>query len=59
MDSDLMFPASQGYELISEPGTFFVGSALSLCAKVVGKRDLRGSNSLSLSPSPPFTDAKI
>ncbi|XP_028966433.1 antizyme inhibitor 2-like [Galendromus occidentalis] len=48
---DSLFPASEGYEVISEPGTFFVGSACSICAMIVGKRYLRGMTQLYLNES--------
>ncbi|XP_003740288.2 ornithine decarboxylase 1 [Galendromus occidentalis] len=50
-ECDSLFPASEGYEIISEPGTFFVGSACSVCAMIVGKRDLKGMTQLYLNES--------
>lgn len=32
------FPEGQGFEIISEPGTFFVSSAFTLCARIIGKK---------------------
>ncbi|XP_003746773.1 ornithine decarboxylase [Galendromus occidentalis] len=32
------FPKGAGFEIISEPGTFFVSSAFSLCARIIGKK---------------------
>lgn len=32
------FPLGAGFEIISEPGTFFVSSAFTLCARIIGKK---------------------
>ncbi|OQR72404.1 ornithine decarboxylase-like [Tropilaelaps mercedesae] len=35
---DKLFPEGQHYEIISEPGTFFVASAFTLFSRVIGKK---------------------
>ncbi|XP_022651362.1 ornithine decarboxylase-like isoform X2 [Varroa destructor] len=50
-ESDLLFPSDAGYQLISEPGTFFVGSALTLICRVVGKRNYKEINHIYVSDS--------
>lgn len=36
--TDKLFPRGDDYEIIAEPGTFFVASAFTLFARIIGKK---------------------